>query len=144
MNIKCSKPTISDYSFLRLLTSSIILNNENPIIENHQLEKDLYPFYSRPEYNTLFEDICKKEDITNDNSYIDLSCAFQTAYAFGLILQIHDVYSQLKSLINYSADEAIKIQSEYDIKTVESINNLCEELFGQKVINQGNMLIKKK
>lgn len=82
MNIKCSKPTITDYDFLRLFTSSIILNGASPVIENHQLEKDLFTFYSRPEYHCLFEDICKKEDITGENNYVDLRHAFQTTSAF--------------------------------------------------------------
>lgn len=44
MNKDCGKIDISDYSFLRLLTSSIILKSQNPIIKNHELEKNLYNF----------------------------------------------------------------------------------------------------
>lgn len=144
MNIKCSKPAITDYTFLRLFTSSIILNGASPVIENHQLEKDLFAFYSRPEYHPLFEDICKKEDITGKNNYVDLSCAFQTAYAFGLILQFHDSYNPTRSIVNLSTDEAAQIQTEYDVEKVESINNLCNELLSQTKTEQRNILIKKK
>lgn len=144
MNIICNKPTITDYDFLRLLTSAIILKGASSIIENHQLEKDLFAFYSRPEYHALFEDICKKEDITDKNNYVDLNRAFQTAYAFGLILQIHDGYSAIRSIADFSTDEAVQIQFEYDIEKVEAITNLCNEMFCQNKTEQGNMLIKKK
>lgn len=108
MNIKCSKPTITDYDFLRLFISSIILNGASPIIENHQLEKNLFAFYSRLEYHPLFEDICKKDGITGKNNYVDLSHAFQTAYAFGLILQLHDSYSSIRSIVSLSTNEERK------------------------------------
>lgn len=144
MNIECSKPTITDYSFLRLLTSSIILKGGSPIIENHQLEKDLFDFYSRPEYHHLFENICKKKDIIGKNNYVDLSRAFQVAYTFGLILQIHDDHNTIRSIAVISTDEAEQIQSEYDIDKVEAMNNLCNEVFNQKKTEQRNILIKKK
>lgn len=144
MNIICKKPTISEYIFFKLLTSSIIINNENPIIENHQLEKDLYSFYNKPEYHFLFEDICKKEDNICNNNYIDLSVAFQTAYAFGLLLKIHDNNSKLRSIINLSSEEAKKLQSEYNSKEIQSVTNLCNELFNKKEKAKRNMLIKKK
>ena len=146
MNIKCGKIDISDYSFLRLLTSSIILKTQNPIIKNHKLEKDLYNFYNRPEYHYLFEDLCKKEDITGENNYVDLNRAFQQAYAYGLLSQIHDCYRELRSVINFSVDEATQIQSQYTLEQVESITNLCNEMFEQKEqeLKQGNVLIKRK
>lgn len=132
--MKCGKINISDYSFLRLLVSSIILKKQNPIIKNHQLAKKLYDFYDRKEYHFLFEDICKKEDIVGENNYVDLNCAYQQAYAFGLILQIHDCHNELKSIINISIDEAKLIQSQYSQEQIEAISNMCDEIFGLKKV----------
>lgn len=146
MNKGCGKIDISDYSFLRLLTSSIILKSQNPIIKNHELEKNLYKFYNRPEFHYLFEGICKKEDVAGENNYVDLNRAFQQAYAYGLLSQIHDCYRELMSVINFSIDEAIQIQSEYTLEQVESITNLCNEMLEPKEqeLKHGNMLIKRK
>lgn len=41
-------------------------------------------------------------------------------------------------------DEAKQIQSEYDLEKVESITNLCNEMFNQKIVTQKNIFIKKK
>lgn len=76
MKKQYSKPSITDYDFLRLLTSTIILHDENPIFENQQLQKDLYKFYDNPNYNFLFEDVSKKESIEGNN-YVVLGDAFQ-------------------------------------------------------------------
>ena len=56
MNKECGKTNISDYSFLRLMMSSIVLKKQSPLIINHKLEKDLYSFYDRKEYHFLFLD----------------------------------------------------------------------------------------
>ena len=37
VTIECVKPEISDYSFLRLFSATIILQDQTPIIDNHQL-----------------------------------------------------------------------------------------------------------
>lgn len=50
MRIKNVKPNISDYNFLRLLISTIIIRGEMPIFENQQLQKDLYAFYNNIDF----------------------------------------------------------------------------------------------
>lgn len=145
MNINCGKISISDYSFLRLLASSIILKKQSPLIINHELEKELYDFYDKKEYHFLFEDICKKTDPITDNNYVDLTCAFQQAYAFELILQIHDYHNETKSIINFSEDEAKKILSQYSIEQSEAMSNMCDEMFElKKDINKNEGLVFKR
>ena len=132
MDKNCGKISISDYSFLRLLASSIILKKQSQLIINHELEKDLYGFYDRAEYHFLFEDICKRTDPTGENNYVDLNCAFQQAYAFGLILQIQDCQREIKSIINFSEDEATQIQSQYSKEQSEAMSHMCDEMFELK------------
>ena len=50
------------------------------------------------------------------------------------------------SVINFSIDEAIQIQSEYTLEQVESITNLCNEMLEPKEqeLKHGNMLLKEK
>ena len=39
-----AKKSITDFSFLNLLSSTIVLQGKTPIFENNQLQKDLYKF----------------------------------------------------------------------------------------------------
>lgn len=132
MDKRCVGVNISDYSFLRLLVCKIILKGQNPLIVNHKLEKDLYSFFDRDEYNFLFEDICKKSDITEENDYVDLNRAFQQAYAFGLIFMVHDCLSEIKSVINVTRDEAKQIQSQYSQEQREAMSNMVDEMLKLK------------
>ena len=130
MRIQSSKPSISDYGFLRLFTSTIILNGEVPIFENKQLQKDLYGFYDNPDFNFLFEDICKKENIEGNN-YVDLGNALQLAYAWGLLSMIQDS-SNLKSVINLSKEEAQENVSQFESRQAEAMNELVIQLMNNK------------
>ena len=99
MTIECVKPEISDYSFLRLFSATIILQDQNPIIDNHQLEKDLFEYYNKEEYHFLFEDLKKKEDVLiTDGNYVELNEVFQQGYAFGLLLMLRDAH-HIKSIL---------------------------------------------
>lgn len=124
MRIKCSKPKISEYDFLRLLSSTMIIQKQNIIIKKYDLEKKLYYFYDNPDFHFLFEDVCKKESI--DNYYVDLNIAFQSAYTFGLLVLIQD--SGDKSIINLTEKQAVKINSEFNSNEIEAMNKLCKEL----------------
>lgn len=141
MNIECKRPNISEYDFLRLLVSTMIIQKQSTIIENHKLEKDLYDFYSNPDFHFLFEDVCKKDSI--DNKYVDLNVAFQTAYAFGLLTMIKDS-SDIRSIINLSEKEAIETNSQYKLNEVEAMNELCKKLNGAEQLDKPLVLSKKK
>lgn len=132
MRLECSKPQISEYNFLRLLSSTLILKKQDIIIKKYDLEKNLYDFYDNPKFRFLFEDICKRDNL--DNNYIDLNVAFETAYAFGLLILIQD-NGDVRSIINLTEDSAKKIISEFDQKEIIAMSKLCDELKSYKKDN---------
>ncbi len=136
-----AKKGITDFAFLNLLSSTIVLHDRMPILENLQLQKDLYVFYDDPDFNFLFEDICKKESI-DGNNYIDLDKAFQLAYALGLLSMIQD-NGNLKSVINLRKDEARKNISLFEQKQVKAMNDLVTQLYLSKTNDKAQVLIKK-
>ena len=125
MRINSSKPKISEYNFLRLLSSTMIIQKQGVIINKYDLEKNLYYFYDNPYFNFLFEDVCKRENI--DNNYVDLNVAFQTAYTFGLLILIQDS-GDVRAIINLTEEEAMKINSEFDSNEIIAMKKLCDEL----------------
>ena len=133
MDKSCGKTLISDYSFLKLLATSIILKGKSPIIINHRLEKDLYGLYDRDEYHFLFEDLCKKNDPIGENNYVDLNRAFEQAYAFGLFLPIRDCQKEIQSIINLSEYHAEKLQCQYSKKQLDAMSQMCDEIFQLKI-----------
>lgn len=133
MDKNCVEVNISDYSFLRLLVSSIILKGQNPIIVNNKLERNLYSFFNREQYNFLFEDICKKSDVFCENDYVDLSRAFQQAYALGLIFQVHSCLNEMRTVINISMHEAKQIQSQYSQEQIKAMSNMVDEMFKLRI-----------
>ena len=125
MRINSSKPKISEYNFLRLLSSTMIIQKQGVIINKYDLEKKLYYFYDNPYFNFLFEDVCKRENI--DNNYVDLNVAFQTAYTFCLLILIQDS-GDVRAIINLTEEEAMKINSEFDSNEIIAMKKLCDEL----------------
>ncbi len=125
MRINSSKPKISEYNFLRLLSSTMIIQKQGVIINKYDLEKNLYYFYDNPYFNFLFEDVCKRENI--DNNYVDLNVAFQTAYTFGLLILIQDS-GDVRAIINLTEEEAMKINSEFDSNEIIAMKKLCDEI----------------
>ena len=125
MRINSSKPKISEYNFLRLLSSTMIIQKQGVIINKYDLEKNLYYFYDNPYFNFLFEDVCKRNNI--DNNYVDLNVAFQTAYTFGLLILIQDS-GDVRAIINLTEEEAMKINSEFDSNEIIAMKKLCDEL----------------
>ena len=130
--VEGSKPDISEYGFIRLYSATVILQGKNPIFENHELEKDLYKYYDKEEYNFLFEDIVKREDkIFKDSSYLDLNTAIGQGYALGLLLPLHGSHN-LKSIINLSRENASEILSSFNEKQIVAMENLCNEMDEEK------------
>lgn len=152
-----AKVEFSAYTFLNLYCAIIIRQGKESIINNHDLEKKLFNYYDDLKLECLFEDICKREDsIDLKESYLDLSEAFQLAYALGVLVELKDSLS-LKSIININENEAIKIIHEVNIIYVEKMCDLifqmncsevkkeeCEELSNfQKELNNLNAPYKK-
>ena len=125
MRTQCSKPEISEYEFLRLLSSTMVMQKQDIIINKSDLEKKLYYFYDNPKFHFLFEDICRKKSI--DNNYVDLTVAFQSAYTFGLLILIRG-FKDIRYIINLTQGEAVQINSEFDYNKVIAMNKLCDEL----------------
>lgn len=132
--IECTKPDISEYGFIRLYSATVILQGKNPIFENHELEKDLYKYYDKEEYNFLFEDIVKREDkIFKDSSYLALNAAIGQGYALGLLLPLPLQGSHnLNSIINLSRENASEILSSFNEKQIVAMENLCNEMNEEK------------
>lgn len=122
MRIEQSKPSITEYGFLRLLVSTLRSSYHEVIIAKHQLEKDLYNFYDSEDFHSLFEDVIKKESI-DGNNYVDLNESFQMAYALGLLSMIKDASDDVRSVINLSEEEATDNLKDYD---GEQVNKMCQ------------------
>ena len=130
--IECARPDISEYGFVRLYSATIISQGKNPIFENHELEKDLFKYYDKEEYNFLFEDIVKREDkIFKDSSYLDLNSGLGQGYALGLLLPLQGCHN-LKSFINLSKENANEILSSFNEKQIVAMGNLCNEMDEEK------------
>ena len=123
-------PILTEFSFLRLLLASFVVNKDNHIINKNELEYKLYYFCDDPEFHFLFSNICKIY-FTDEVGQVDLSSAFQAAYAFGLLNILSDVSRNINFLINLSDEEAKKIISEYPPKIRRAILKLA------KILTQG-------
>ena len=141
--LECVKPDIDEYGFVRLYSATIISQGKNPIFENHKLEKDLYKYYDKEEYNFLFEDIVKREDkIFKDSSYLDLNSGLGQGYALGLLLPLQGCHN-LKSIINLSRENASEILSSFNEKQIVAMENLCNEMYEEKNKVNNNVFTKK-
>ena len=138
MKIECAKPNITEYSFLKLLTLTIILQHKLPIFENAKLQKDLYKYYDNPNFHFLFEDICKKESI-DGNNYVDLQSSIEQAYAWGLLIIIQD-NNRLKSIINISKEEAQKEILKFNNTQINAMNDLVTSLYQYPQMNNTRIL----
>ena len=141
--LECVKPDIDEYGFVRLYSATIISQGKNPIFENHKLEKDLYKYYDKEEYNFLFEDIVKREDkIFKDSSYLDLNSGLGQGYALGLLLPLQGS-KNLKSIINLSRENASEILSSFNEKQIVAMGNLCNEMDEEKNKRNNSTFTKK-
>ena len=128
MNKESVSVKFSAYNFLRLYCSIISIKDGNPVIDNHKLEKAIFKYYDVNDFEILFEDIIKKEDkIIPTESYLDLSKAFQTSYALGL-LNILQNNATLKSTINITKNEARKIIEEFNLEYIAKMTNLAYKI----------------
>lgn len=143
-------PRFSETDFIRLYCAINFQKGLSPIIKHHELETKLYEFYSLPDFEELFQDICPKKDYINPkNSYLDLGAAINTEQIFGLLTQIHGV-GETRSIISCDEEIAQEIISNTDTEMVDKMTNLFNVMFGldsdlkKKQQSQGLMLVKKK
>lgn len=121
------KISISEYKFLELFVSTMVVEKRGMVIEKNQLQKDLLKVYDNEDLHFLFEDVCKRENV--DNSYVDLNEAFLNAQAFGLLTMVHDTDKGIKYIINLSEQDAHDLISQFNgnemyamIKLINQIN----------------------
>jgi len=121
-----SEPIFSEYQFLRLFACISVING-NAILENHKLERDLFPISRNPKYKDLFQDIAKKEDVIfPETSHVNLTEAIQTAYAWGLFILLDQ--DELKSIINLDIEEAKKMLQDFEPSLVDKMYELYDDL----------------
>ena len=63
-------PRFSETDFIRLYCAINFQKGLSPIIKHHELETKLYEFYSLPDFEELFQDICPKKDYINPKKFI--------------------------------------------------------------------------
>ena len=78
------KIKFTNYDFLNLLVATVVLSGRVPILDNRELQDDLYEFVDDPKFSFLFEDIWQDEKGSESN-YIDLNNAFVNAYSIGTL-----------------------------------------------------------
>ena len=142
-------PRFSETDFIRLYCAINFQKGLSPIIKHHELETKLYEFYSLPDFEELFQDICPKKDYINpENSYLDLGTAINTAYTFGLLKQMCGG-NEISFIISYDEEIAQEIISNTDTKMVDKMTNLFTVMFGldsdskKKQQSQGPLLVRK-
>lgn len=143
-------PRFSETDFIRLYCAINFQKGLSPIIKLHELETKLYEFYSLPDFEELFQDICPKKDYKNpENSYLDLGTAISRAQTFGLLTQIRGVEKEIRFIISYDEEIAQEIISNTDTKMVDKMTNLFTVMFGldsdskKKQQSQGPLLVRK-
>jgi hypothetical protein len=125
---------ISEDNFLKLLFSTIVIQEHNLIIEMDELEKNLYNFYYNSEFDLLFKNI----NIKNDNC-IDLNNAYNTALNSELLICIHNK-SYILTFINLSINEANEIIQQFKTNEINAMEKLCRNLYLQENKNTGLVL----
>lgn len=123
---KDGKARMSEYRFLELFVSTMVIEKKGMIIEKSKLERNLLKVYDNEDLHFLFEDICKKGSF--DNSYVDLSEAFQTAQTFGLLTVIHDTSKDIKYVINVSEKDAHGIASNFNGNEMLAMIELIKQI----------------
>ena len=129
MNKTVKKPNISNYRFLELLVSTMVLEKGETVINKNQLQKDLLKVYDDKDLHFLFEDICKRESF--DNSYVDLNEAFLDAQTWGLLTKIQDNSKDIKYIINLSGQDAHNMISHFNGNEMYAIMKLINKIYAK-------------
>lgn len=127
---------ILEYNFLRLLCATIIKESNKPIINRNELQEKLYNYYDLEDYKILFHNLDKIDE--ENNKYIDLSGAFLSAYAYGLLTMIHDESKAVKYIINMEDKDALKELDKYTEEEKIASINLVNELYLSEELDKQN------
>ena len=137
-------PRFFEVDFIKLYCAMNFKNGCSPIINHHELEKELYRFYLLPEFRDLFQDICPKKDYINlENSYLNLGTALNTAQLLGLLIPIQGT-GEIKSIISCDENIAQEIISNTDAEMVIKMTKLLNLPVMQEVQQFEPILVKRK
>ena len=136
-----SAENISEYGFLRLLVSTIALQGKTPFFNNEDLEIDLCHFYDNPSYQFLFKNIRKEKNAYEGYDYVDLSNAFEIAYALKLLAIIDDNHG-IESFVNISREDAKINLFDFDNNAVKAMKNIVSYLYSSKKASNPFILVK--
>ena len=96
MLLEYNQYNFEEYDFLRLLISTMVVQEYNVCFNNDQLEKQLYEFYDDERYECLLKKVsCHRAD-GEEGSRVVLNDSFAFAYAFRLLAPL------VKGCDNYS------------------------------------------
>ena len=137
MDKECVSVGLSEYNFLTLFCAIMAKQKKGSIINKNGLERELYNYYSDPEVNALFEDICPCREF--NNNHLELTEAFNFAYATGLLILVLDSSEDARSIIGLHQKEADAVISAYKSETVEKMNLLINKMYPEPA----KVLIKK-
>lgn len=127
---------ILEYDFLRLLCATIIKGSNKPFINRNELQEKLYNYYDLEDYKVLFNDLIKVDE--ENKKYIDLSGAFLSAYAYGLLTMIHDGSKDVNYIINMEDKDALKELDKYTEEEKIASINLVNELYLSDELDKQN------
>lgn len=120
-----------EYDFIRLYCAICVKKGINLVLNHHDLEKQLYKYYSMDDFKDLFEDIVIKEDVAfPENNCVILSEGFQTALTFGILVNINDA-GKMRSIITILKENSENIISKYDEQYVSKMSSLVENICTQ-------------
>ncbi len=121
--IKCAKPPISSYDFMRYLCASLVQQSKM-VIDMDTIIPKIYDFKQKnPDLIYMFEDIEFRKNIDSVVSN-DISEGLNYLQTFGLVGKLNPKYEKL--VIYLSIDEANQILSECDTKASDSMKKLAK------------------
>lgn len=121
--IRCSKPPISSYDFMRYLCASLVQKSKL-VIDMDSIIPKIYDFkQNNPNLIYLFEDIEFRRNIDSVVSS-DISEGLNYLQTFGLVGKLNPKYEKL--VIYLSINEANQILSECNAEVSGSMETLAE------------------
>ncbi len=119
--IKCAKPPVSSYDFMRYLCASLVQQSKM-VIDMDSIILKIYDFKQKnPDLLYMFEDIEFRKNIDSVVSK-DISEGLDYLQIFGLVGKLNPESEKL--VIYLSIDEANQVLSECDAKVSNSIKIL--------------------
>ena len=134
---------ITEYNFLFLLSSVMVIQGCSLVIDIHELEQKLSLLCDSPKYQDLFKCFFDGNNIPRESASIDLTPSFLVIYNYG-ILTPSGKEGELKSTINMSREAAWNNINRFNIDTVDKMNDLSREINSKiEKVDTGSAYVKK-